>query len=69
MGWRSIEIALLSMRCSGTSVSLDLLEKITLGLASVSSKPPPSLADQRCLQKISSYVTPFRLKEGFALLL
>ena len=49
----STEMALLYTRRSGASVSLDLLERITLGLASVSSKASPSLADQRNLQKIS----------------
>ena len=53
VGWWSTEIALLYTHRSGTSVSLDLLEWITLGLASVSSKASLSLADQRNLQKIS----------------
>ena len=46
-------MALLYMHRSGASVSSDLLEWITLGLASVSSKASLSLADQRNLQKIS----------------
>ena len=53
VGWRSTEMALLYMHHSGASVSLNLLERITLGLASVSSKASLSLADQRNLQKIS----------------
>ena len=53
VGWQSTEMALHYMHRSGASVSLDLLERITLGLASVSSKTSPSLADQRNLQKIS----------------
>ena len=53
VGWRSTEMALLYMHRSGASVSSDLLERITLGLASASSKASPSLADQRNLQKIS----------------
>ena len=40
-------------RHSGASVSLDLLEGVTLNLASGSFKAAPSLADQRNLQKIS----------------
>ena len=46
-------MALHYTRHSGASVSLDLLEQVTLKLASVSSKAAPSLADQRNLQKIS----------------
>ena len=48
-------MTLLYMHHSGASVSLDLLERITLGLASVSSKASLSLADQRNLQKISCF--------------
>ena len=46
-------MALLYTRHSGASVSLDLLEWVTLGLASVGSKAAPSLTDQGNLQKIS----------------
>ena len=46
-------MALYYTRRSITSVSLDLLERVTLSLASLSSKAAPSLADQRNLQKIS----------------
>ena len=53
VGWRSTEMALLYTRRSGASVSLDLLERVTIGLASVSSKAAPSLAVQGNLQKIS----------------
>ena len=53
VGWRSTEMALLYTRRSGASVSLDLLERIPLGLASVSSKAAPSFADQKNLQNIS----------------
>ena len=53
VGWRSTEMALLYTRRSGASLPLDLLERVTLGLAaSVSSKAAPSLADQRNLQKV-----------------
>ena len=46
-------MAMYHTRRSGASVSLDLLERITLSLASVNSKAAPALADQRNLQKIS----------------
>ena len=46
-------MALLYTRRSGASVPLDLLERVTLDLASVSSAAAPSLADQGNLQKIS----------------
>ena len=52
-GWQSTEMALYYTRCSGASVSLDLLERVTLSLASVNPKAAPALADQRNLQKIS----------------
>ena len=53
VGWRSTELALYHTRRSGASVSLDLLERVTLSLASVNSKAALALADQRNLQKIS----------------
>ena len=53
VGWRSTEMVQLYTRRSGASVPLDLLERVTLGLASVSSAAAPSLADQGNLQKIS----------------
>ena len=59
-------MALYYTRRSGASVSLDLLEQITLSLASVNSKAAPALADQRNLQKISCQVTPFHVYEDFA---
>ena len=52
VGWPSTEMALLYTRRSGASLPLDLLERVTLGLASVSSKAAPSLADQRNLRKV-----------------
>ena len=48
-------MALYYTRRSGASVSLELLERAALSLASVRSKAAPSLADQRNLQKISCY--------------
>lgn len=53
VGWRSTEMALYYTRRSGASVSLDLLERVTLSLASVNPKAAPALADQKNLQKIS----------------
>ena len=53
VGWRSTEMALYYTRRSSASVPLDLLERVTLSLASAGSKAAPSLADQSNLQKIS----------------
>lgn len=53
VGWRSTEMALYYTRRSGASFSLDLLERVTLSLASVNPKAAPALADQKNLQKIS----------------
>ena len=53
VGWQSTEMALYYTRRSGASVSLDLLERVTLSLASVNPKAAPALPDQRNLQKIS----------------
>ena len=44
-------MALYYTRRSGASVSLDLLERIRLSLASVNSKAAPALADQRNLRR------------------
>ena len=44
VGWRSTEMTLYYTRRSGASVSLDVLERVTLSLASVNSKAAPALA-------------------------
>ena len=53
VAWRSTEMALYYTRRSGASVSLDLLERVRLSLASVNPKAAPALSDQGNLQKIT----------------
>ena len=65
VGWRRTDMALYYTRRSGASVSLDLLERVTLSLASVNPKAAPAYADQGNLQKISCEVTPFPCLERF----
>ena len=53
VGWRSTAMALCYTRSSSAAASLQLLERVTLNLTSMSSPPALQLPDQGNLQRIS----------------